>query len=157
MPIDKKTFLKTVTILYDTREQKNQHILTALGELGVPFEERKLDYGDYSFSAGGRDGSRLLDFSLSCVIERKANVDELYNNIMSDRGRLEKELYAASQCAKQLTLIVENIGGWEELKSYRVPAWQMKANPQRVKEDIGAPVYSTLKSWQSGNLYRFSV
>ena len=151
MPIDKKTFLKTVTILYDTREQKNQHILAALGELGVPFEERKLDYGDYSFTADGRD------FSLSCVVERKANVDELYNNIMSDRGRLEKELYAASQCAKQLTLIVENIGGWEELRSYRVPAWQMKANPQRVKEDIGVPVYSTLKSWQSGNRYRFSV
>lgn len=86
--IDKKTFLKTVTILYDTREQKNQHIL-------------------------------------------------------------------AAQCAKQLTLIVENIGGWEELRSYRVPAWQMKANPQRIKEDIGAPVYSTLKSWQSGNRYRF--
>ncbi len=157
MPIDKKTFLKTVTILYDTREQKNQHILTALGALGVPCEERKLDYGDYSFTSDSRDGSRLLDFSLSCVIERKANVDELYNNIMSDRGRLEKELYAASQCAKQLTMIVENIGGWEELRSYGVPAWQMKANPQRVKEDIGVPVYSTLKSWQSGNRYRFSV
>lgn len=157
MPIDKKTFLKTVTILYDTREQKNQHILTALAEMGVPCEERKLDYGDYSFTAGGRDGSRLLDFSLSCVVERKANVDELYNNIIQDRGRLEKELYAASQCAKQLTLIVENIGGWEELKSYRVPAWQMNANPQRKREDIGAPVYSTLKSWQSGNRYRFSV
>lgn len=151
MPIDKKTFLKTVTILYDTREQKNQHILAALSEMGVQAEERKLDYGDYSFTADGRD------FSLSCVIERKANVDELYNNIMSDRGRLEKELYAASQCAKQLTLIVENIGSWEELKSYRVPDWQMKANPQRIKEDIGAPVYSTLKSWQSGNRYRFSV
>ena len=62
MPIDKKTFLKTVTILYDTREQKNQHILSALGELGVMTEQRKLDYGDYSFTADGRD------FSLSCVI-----------------------------------------------------------------------------------------
>ena len=140
MPIDKKTFLKTVTILYDTREQKNQHILTALAEMGVRAEERKLDYGDYSFTADSRDGSRLLDFSLSCVVERKSNVDELSNNIMSDRGRLEKELYAASQCAKQLTLVVENIGGWEELRNYRVPAWQMKANPQRIKEDIGAPV-----------------
>ena len=65
MPIDKKTFLKTVTILYDTREQKNQHILAALAEMGVRAEERKLDYGDYSFTADGRDGSRLLDFSLS--------------------------------------------------------------------------------------------
>ena len=84
MAIDKKTFLKTVTILYDTREQKNQHILSALGDMGVMTEQRKLDYGDYSFTA---DGS---DFSLSCVVERKANVDELYNNIMNDRARLEK-------------------------------------------------------------------
>ena len=114
-------------------------------------EQRKLDYGDYSFTADGRD------FSLSCVVERKANVEELYNNIMNYGALLEKELYAASQCAKQLTLIVENIGGWEELKNYRVPSWQMNANPQRIREDIGAPVYSTLKSWQSGNRYRFSV
>ena len=41
MAIDKKTFLKAVTILYDTREQKNQHILTALAEMGVQAEERK--------------------------------------------------------------------------------------------------------------------
>ncbi len=151
MAIDKKTFLKTVTILYDTREQKNQHILTAFSDMGIMTEERKLDYGDYSFTADGRD------FSLSCVIERKANADELYNNIMNDRGRLEKELYAASQCAKQLTLIIENIQGWEELKNYRVPDWQMKANPQRKNTDIGAPVYAALKSWQSGNRYRFNV
>ena len=64
MPIDKKTFLKTVTILYDTREQKNQHILSALGDMGVMTEQRKLDYGDYSITADGRD------FSLSCVVER---------------------------------------------------------------------------------------
>ena len=55
MPIDKKTFLKTVTILHDTREQKNAHIIEALDKLGVKHEERKLDYGDYSFTADGRD------------------------------------------------------------------------------------------------------
>lgn len=149
--IDKKTFLKTATVLYDTREQKNSHILSALAEMGVMTEERKLDYGDYSFTADGRD------FSLSCAVERKAGVDELYGNIMQDRGRIEKELYAASQCAKQFTLVIENVAGWEALKTYRVPAWQMKANPQRIREDIGAPVYTTLKSWQGGNRYRFSV
>ena len=115
MSIDKKTFLKTVTVLYDTREQKNKHILDALAQMGIMTEQRKLDYGDYSFTADGRD------FSLSCVVERKANVDELYNNIMQDRGRLEKELYAASQCAKQLTIVVENIGSWDELRSYCDP------------------------------------
>ena len=151
MPIDKKTFLKTVTILYDTREQKNRHIITALGELGVPCEERKLDYGDYSFTADGRD------FSMSCVVERKANVDEIYGNITADRGRIEKELYSGAQLAKQFTLIIEGISCWDELRAYRVPAWQMKANPQRVKEDIGELVYSTLQAWQTGSRYHFSV
>ena len=33
----------------------------------------------------------------------------------------------------------------------------MKANPQRVKEDIGALVYSTLMAWQTGSRYHFSV
>lgn len=35
MAIDKKTFLKTVTILHDTREQKNAHIIEALDKLGI--------------------------------------------------------------------------------------------------------------------------
>ena len=54
MPIDKKTFLKTVTILHDTREQKNAHIIESLDKLGVKHEEHKLDYGDYSFTAHSR-------------------------------------------------------------------------------------------------------
>ena len=65
MPIDKKTFLKTVTILHDTREQKNAHIIEALDKLGIKREERKLDYGDYSFTADGRD------FSMSRSEERR--------------------------------------------------------------------------------------
>lgn len=151
MAIDKKTFLKTVTILHDTREQKNAHIIEALDKLGVKHEERKLDYGDYSFTAEGRD------FSMSCVVERKANVDEIYNNVTSDRGRIEKELYSAAQLAKQLTLFIEGVGSWEALKAYHVPEWQMKASPQRVKTDIGAMVYSTLKAWQTGSRYHFDV
>ena len=151
MAIDKKTFLKTVTVLYDTREQKNAHILSALADMGIKAEERKLDYGDYSFTADGRD------FAMSCVVERKANVDEIYGNITAERGRIEKELYSGAQLAKQFTLIIEGISCWDELRAYRVPAWQMKANPQRVKEDIGELVYSTLQAWQTGSRYHFSV
>ena len=92
MAIDKKTFLRGVTVICDTREQKNEHIMKSLSEMGIMTETRKLDYGDYSFSREGRD------FSMSCVVERKANVDEIYNNVIGDRGRIEKEMYAASQC-----------------------------------------------------------
>lgn len=149
--IDKKHFLKTVTILYDTREQKNKHILDALAEKGVMTEQRKLDYGDYSFTADGRD------FSLSCVAERKANVDEIYGNIMQDRGRLEKEFYTAAQQAVAFTLILENVGSWEELKAYEVPNWQMERDSQRVKRDIGAAVYNTLRAWTAQNRYGGAV
>lgn len=151
MAIDKKQFLKTVTVLYDTREQQNAHILCALAEIGVPTERRKLDYGDYSFVTDGRD------FSLSCVIERKANVDELYANIMSDRGRLEKEFYAAAQLAKSFTLLIEGVGAWEELKAYAVPDWAMKRNPERKVAAVGAPVYSTLRAWTSRDRYGAAV
>lgn len=62
MSFDKKTFMKTVTVIYDTREQQNKHIIDKLGECGVMTEKRKLDFGDYSFMAEGRD------FSLSCAV-----------------------------------------------------------------------------------------
>ena len=151
MPIDKKQFAKTVTVLYDTREQKNKHILDYLAANGIPTEQRKLDYGDYSFIADGRD------FSLSCVVERKANVDELYTNIMSDRGRLEKEFYAAAQLAKSFTLLVEGVSTWNELKDYTVPDWAMQRNPERKVQTIGIHVYNTLRAWTARDRYGVSV
>lgn len=151
MSFDKKTFMKTVTVIYDTREQQNKHIIDKLGECGVMTEKRKLDFGDYSFMAEGRD------FSLSCAVERKANIDEIYNNIMQDRARIEKEMSAASQLANGFTLLLENVSSWGALKSYQVPKWQMDMSPQRKNKDIGANVYATLKAWSSASRYGFSV
>lgn len=89
---DKAAFMKAVTILADSREQQNAHILKALEGMKVKVESRKLDIGDYSFMLPGRD------FSLSCAIERKANPEEIYSNIMErmpgHTNRLEKELLA---------------------------------------------------------------
>lgn len=151
MAATKKDFMKKVCVLIDTREQKNQHITSALDSMGVAYESRKLDFGDYSFTADGRD------FSLSCVVERKANVDEIYNNIMQERGRIEKELYSAANLSKQCTVFIEGIGDWEQLKAYEVPDRIMKQLPQRKVKDIGRHVYSTLKSWKSSNRYSFDV
>ena len=141
-----------MTVLVDTREQVNDHILTQLDKYGVKHESRKLDYGDYSFIYDDQS-----DFSKSCVIERKANVDELYNNVVQDRGRIEKEMYAASNQAKELILIVETVASWDDLKNYVVPDWQMQRDSQRKVADIGKTVYSTLRSWERGNRYHFKV
>lgn len=148
---DKQDFLKKVTIYVDTREQVNDHITAVFDEYGIKHESRKLDYGDYSFKVEDKD------FSMSCVIERKANVDEIYNNVVQDRGRIEKEMYAASNQAKELIMILENIGSWDELKAFKVPDWQMQRDSQRKVTDIGKVVYATLRSWTRGNRYKFSV
>ena len=147
---EKKDFLKKVTVLIDTREQKNQHITDALKALGIMFESRKLDYGDYSFMIEGKD------FSRSCVVERKAKIDELYGNVTTDRERIEKELDTISRNAVECTLILENCKGWEHLKAFEISAAGAEIQHRKVR-NIGATVYATLMSWRCGNRYGFGV
>ena len=148
MAYDKQTFLQNVTVLVDTREQKNEHILTCLDGLGIRHESRKLDFADYSFVIQGRD------FSLSCVVERKGSINELYGNLTSDRDRIEKEFRAGSSLAREFILLVEGCGDMEELRQYTVPVWEMKANGRKVA-NIGELCCSTLRSWQCGDRYHF--
>lgn len=150
MAYDKETFLKKVIVFHDTREQENGHILAAFEKLGVSHEKRKLDYGDYSFSVDGRD------FSLSCCIERKANVNELYGNITHDRDRIEKMFYAASSMGTDFTLLIENCKDMEELKSYRISDWEKERFHRKI-QNIGRPCASTIEAWQAGNRYQFKV
>lgn len=150
MAYDKKAFLKNVIVLHDSGEQENGHILSELDKMGVKHELVNLDYGDYSFKAQGRD------FSLSCVIERKANIDELYGNLTKDRERIEREFALASTMANDFTLLIENCESWDYLKDYKVPEWQMKAFNRKV-QSIGFECYQTVNSWQSGNRYSFNT
>ena len=148
MAYDKKTFLKGVTVLVDTREQKNQHILSAFDQLHVKYQDTKLDYGDYSFSVDGKD------FSLSCVVERKGSADEFYSNITQDRQRIEKEFYAASSMGTDFTLLVEGCESMEALRGVEVPEWEL-ARLHRKEKEIGKICYSTIYSWMCGNRYQF--
>ena len=148
MAYDKKTFLKNVTVLIDTREQKNQHIISGFERFGISYQSHKLDYGDYSFSIGGRD------FSLSCAVERKGSIDELYGNVTKDRNRIEKEFYAASSMNTDFTLLIEGCGSLESMKQYQVPDWDMD-HLNRKEKEIGKICYSTVYSWMCGNRYQF--
>lgn len=149
---EKKRFLKNLTVLIDTREQKNQHIKTALQNMGIPFEVRKLDFGDYSFTAQGRD------FSLLCVVERKANPEEFYSNITFDRERIEKEVRAATSIANQFILLIENVTNEKTLKNYTIPDEEFnRFGSKRRVQDIGYQCYSTIKSWECGSRYNFKT
>lgn len=150
MAYDKKTFLKKVIILHDTREQKNGHILAGLDSLKVKHQPAALRFGDYSFIVENDD------FSLSCVIERKADVDELYGNLTKDRERIEKEFSAAYMLAKEFSLLIENCDSLETLNEYKVPDWQMKKFDRKI-QNIGKYCYSTIQSWQAGNRYQFKT
>ena len=147
---EKKNFMKRITVLIDTREQKNGHIIKALDAWGILHESRKLDYADYSFLADGKD------FSASCVIERKANVNEIYGNITSDRERIEKELDTISRNARQCVLLLENCGSWEELKAFTIPQEEAERTGRKVL-NIGTTCYSTLQAWRCANRYRFTL
>ena len=146
---EKKDFMKKVNIIIDTREQKNAHIVTSLDEMGIMHESKKLDYGDYSFKVGEKD------FSGICVVERKANVNEIYGNVSSDRERIEKELDTAAKNANQLTFLIENVQDWNALKSFTLSDKDM-SNGRKVK-NIGETCYSTLQAWKCGNRYDFNV
>ena len=150
MAYDKKTFLKNVIVICDTREQKNEHILKEFNRMKVNYiTDKSLPFGDYSFIVQDRD------FSLSCVIERKANVNEFYSNITSDRDRIEREFAAASALSKEFILIIENCGSENELEQYEVPDWEMIKFHRTVKE-IGKYCYATIQSWKRSNRYNFS-
>ena len=111
---EKEKFMHDVTILCDTREQKNRHIIDLLNTYRIKYEHKKLDFGDYSFKVGERD------FSLSCIVERKANINELWGNVTKDRERFEKELATAHNIANSVSLLIEKeeVGGSNPLNSF---------------------------------------
>lgn len=90
-----KEALKHITVLIDTREQKNEQTIKWLEKNKINYKEKKLDYGDYSCyiprgTLKGIDVDIYLDNKI--VIERKQNIDELAGNFSKeDNPRLKSE------------------------------------------------------------------
>ena len=89
-----KKILSSMVILVDSREQKNQNILSWYDKKKIPYEEHKLDYGDYSFYIPANlDLSIQRDtyYDKNICIEKKNSVDELVGNFATNRNRIEDE------------------------------------------------------------------
>jgi ERCC4-type nuclease len=98
-----------LVVLVDTREQENTHILSYLDQKKIPYEVRKLNFGDYSIKLAKNEEiglSRDLYFDNSIVVERKGSLDELAGNLTKDRARFESELLRAK--GTNMSLLVEN-------------------------------------------------
>ena len=115
----KKQIIKSLTILHDTREQRNQHILEYFDKKGIPHKKRALQQGDYSFMIPKNEKlsiPRDLMFDKEIIIERKGSLDEVAGNltnktnkqtgeILDHRDRFEKELTLAPN---NKILLIEN-------------------------------------------------
>lgn len=112
-PVELEQTLETLTLLVDTREQDTEKARHRLSATELPFERRKLDFGDYSCKVTLSNGEELV-FANSFAIERKMDLDELAGCFCHSRARFEREFLRAKDLNAKLYLLVEN-ASWEKV------------------------------------------
>jgi len=107
--------LKTLTIVVDTRENVNGHILDYLNQKQIPVKIQKLDTGDYGCMIPRNEELGITrDIYLSSRVERKAHMDEITGNLQKDtQTAFENELIRSKDIP--FTLIVDDLKGFEKM------------------------------------------
>lgn len=113
-PAEVESALKTMKILVDTRERPTETAKRRYASFGVPWERKKLDFGDYSASVI-IDGVEV-SFDKTVAIERKENLDECCLCFTKERDRFEREFERAMANSARLYLLIE-YGTWENAYS----------------------------------------
>ncbi|MEK5070817.1 ERCC4 domain-containing protein [Sporosarcina sp. FSL K6-1508] len=136
--------LKSMTIVVDTRENVNGHILEYLRSKEVPLKIQTLKTGDYSAMIPANPELGIpRDLYLNSCLERKAHIDEITGNLQKDtRTAFENELIRASQ--NPFVLIVEDKDGYEAILKGK---YRSKYEPKAL--------LGTLKTFEAR--YNFSI
>lgn len=141
----KKDNFKIVMIV-DTREKKNEHILKRFIKNGIEVENKKLDFGDYSFKIVFDNGEEV-DFSNKFTIERKKDLNELAQNLGVGRERFTNELNRMKEAGAKMEVLIED-NNWyinmtqgkyipeEQLKKYKYKVHVSKLKPEVFKNTI---------------------
>lgn len=111
-PFEVSEALERLTLLVDTREHDTLFFRRRMKETGLPWERRKLDFGDYSMRVELEDGKEV-DFTQAVAIERKMSLDELCQCYGRGRDRFTREFNRAKEAGAKLYLLIEN-GSWEK-------------------------------------------
>lgn len=115
-----KTLLKSLTIIVDTRENQNKHILDYFDKKKIPYITKKLDTADYGcmIPVNPELGIyRDMYFTDTVVVERKAHLTELSNNLSNDRERFVNELIRKGNT--KLFVMIENTpNGYGDILSH---------------------------------------
>lgn len=100
--------MKSLTVVIDTREQVNHHIVEYLAKKDIPMKIQKLNYGDYSWMIPmNEDLGITRDIYSKSAVERKAHMDEITGNLQKDtRSAFQNELIRAA--GNPFTLLVED-------------------------------------------------
>ncbi|NFG27685.1 molybdopterin-guanine dinucleotide biosynthesis protein A [Clostridium botulinum] len=118
----KKLMKENLKILFDTREQVNDHILAYFDSKKIPYKRQKIDEGDYTAIITARPEFGIpRDLYFKVGIERKNSVDELAGNLgektdTRDDIRLERELIRAKMKGIKIFLVVEDPSGLENIR-----------------------------------------
>ena len=109
--------LKSLTVLIDTREKKNEHIKKYLSGQGINYKSKKLDFGDYSLMLPENTELGIMrDIYFNndgIAIERKSSLEELSGNMTKERARFENELIRGSN--SKMILLIEEGAGWQKI------------------------------------------
>ena len=88
-----KKILDNLTILVDTREKSNNHIISFFNKKSIKYKTMKIDYGDYSIMMpqGSFNGqTRDIYFTNDIVLERKFCIDEIAMNLKDKKTNINE-------------------------------------------------------------------
>ncbi|MGE7545051.1 ERCC4 domain-containing protein [Sporosarcina newyorkensis] len=110
-----KEIMKSMTIVIDTRENVNGHIVDYLKQKAIPMRIQKLDTGDYgALIPANPELGITRDIYFNGRVERKAHMDEITGNLQKDtQTAFENELIRSKDIP--FTLIVEDLNGYEKM------------------------------------------
>lgn len=119
-PVDIEECLKSMVIYADTREQPTEQYIKRLNSLGVPWERKHLDYGDYTygFTLKEKPVDDQEPIKGRAVIERKMSLTELSGNLCQEFDRFEREFTRAKENGASIYLLVED-ATWENIINHR--------------------------------------
>lgn len=109
--------LKTMVIIYDTREQQNSALKKRLEGFSSPSVRRKLNFGDYSVGYVNEENNLVFCDDL-IAIERKMSIDELANCFTKGRARFEREFLRAKESGAKIHLLIEG-ASYEKILNHK--------------------------------------
>lgn len=110
----KRLLKENFMIIFDTREQVNQHILDYFDKAKVKYKKQKIDEGDYTAIITKCPELGIhRDLYFNVAVERKNSIDELAGNLSEESDthddiRLEREMERAKHKGIMMFLLVED-------------------------------------------------